>query len=581
MDYCDLQPETNLSFKEDDEKLNQNQKYNFHLISLTKIEYEISLELRKKSLFINATFQEKNKNIKNIYEGEFTLEYLRKYFDKNYSIDKCYNEIVATISKSEKNGLVNELNNKIEIVIFKNSQIQNEISFILKRKIKSADEKIDELYDLINNLYKEKEEQKKQIEKLKEKLETFTNQEIHIIGTEGKENGLSFELTAFDEKKFKSIMDKDEELKNDEIYIRILLKFDANNNENLIKYLESEIEDFKKPNLVASLKNNFIIFDTFSQFNLPNLDLNSFEKESNLYKNFLNINDLLDININFKTDLLIQDIFEAKSYKEIFDIFFKFKCIIKGLSLNCKLWLKSIIYQIVEQDKLIIFNEENQIMKKLYKYLIMSLNNRISPIYLNKNHLDGIYKLFKLEEDKFKSFQKELKSEINFFENFKNNYKKEVNNNDKDLFKAIDFENILIYFVIPSWKIGFEINLNFPSLNQVIKEEIDKNILDKKDEEKEAKIEEKKEAKTEEKKEKRNKIFKKSKTVIEKKKVKKIENKEEKGEDIIKEDEFDIIDKFRKEFNLSEQDYSNLHLAKILRKYNYNFSFSFTDLIDN
>ena len=52
MDYCDLQPETNLSFKEDDEKLNQNQKYNFHLISLTKIEYEISLELRKKSLFI-------------------------------------------------------------------------------------------------------------------------------------------------------------------------------------------------------------------------------------------------------------------------------------------------------------------------------------------------------------------------------------------------------------------------------------------------------------------------------------------------------------------------------------------------
>ena len=48
MDYCDLQPETNLSFKEDDEKLNQNQKYNFHLISLTKIEYEISLELRKK-----------------------------------------------------------------------------------------------------------------------------------------------------------------------------------------------------------------------------------------------------------------------------------------------------------------------------------------------------------------------------------------------------------------------------------------------------------------------------------------------------------------------------------------------------
>ncbi len=145
----------------------------------------------------------------------------------------------------------------------------------------------------------------------------------------------------------------------------------------------------------------------------------------------------------------------------------------------------------------------------------------------------------------------------------------------------MDFENILIYFVIPSWKIGFEIKLNFPSLNQVIKEEIDKNILGKKDEEKEAKIEEKKEAKTEEKKEKRNKIFKKSKTVIEKKKVKKMENKEEKGDDIIKDDEFDIIDKFRKEFNLSEQDYSNLHLAKILRKYNYNFSFSFTDLIDN
>ena len=42
-----------------------------------------------------------------------------------------------------------------------------------------------------------------------------------------------------------------------------------------------------------------------------------------------------------------------------------------------------------------------------------------------------------------------------------------------------------------------------------------------------------------------------------------------------------LLISLEKEFNLSEQDYSNLHLAKILRKYNYNFSFSFTDLIDN
>ena len=114
-----------------------------------------------------------------------------------------------------------------------------------------------------------------------------------------------------------------------------------------MKVLEYELEKFNKENRIAYFKNNFIIFEGNSQFNPELFQLDNPEMSSNLVKNFFNFNDLLNININFKTDLSIKNILEIKSSKEIFNIFFKLKMIIKGLTLNSKLWLKTLIQEMV------------------------------------------------------------------------------------------------------------------------------------------------------------------------------------------------------------------------------------------
>ena len=126
----------------------------------------------------------------------------------------------------------------------------------MKKIEKSVDEKIGELYNLINNLYKEKEEQKKEIDKLKEKLETFTNQEINIFGKEGKEKGTLIEISAFDESKFKVLMD--DELKDDNFYFRFLIKFDNKEKENIIKFLDLLNEKLKKEKLLYRILLNII-----------------------------------------------------------------------------------------------------------------------------------------------------------------------------------------------------------------------------------------------------------------------------------------------------------------------------------
>ena len=133
-----------------------------------------------------------------------------------------------------------------------------------------------------------------------------------------------------------------------------------------------------------------------------------------------------------------------------------------------------------------------------------------------------------------------------------------------------------MFIVVPALKIGFKFNINLNHLNQVLKEEIFDKI-----ENKEIKEEDKKEIKIEKKKENKNKIKSKSKTTIEEKKTKKSEKKEIKGQEIIKDDELDKIKEFRDTFELREEEYSNSVLIKILRKHNYNFENSFASLFDN
>ena len=197
-------------------------------------------------------------------------------------------------------------------------------------------------------------------------------------------------------------------------------------------------------------------------------------------------------------------------------------------------------------------------------YLIVALNNRITQLGLEERLLNDIYENTKFNDDKFMQMQSELKEKLNFCENI----------NELKILNAIDFENILIYIIIPGWKIGFKIELNFDSLNEVLKEQfLYKKKLEEKKEMEPVKEEKKKEIDMFIEKGKNNKISHKSKTTIQqKKKIKEVGKKEIKEikEELIIDDKYlGIINEFRKDFNLYEKDYSNSYLLKMLLKNNF------------
>ena len=166
--------------------------------------------------------------------------------------------------------------------------------------------------------------------------------------------------------------------------------------------------------------------------------------------------------------------------------------------------------------------------------------------------------------------QSELKEKLNFCENI----------NELKILNAIDFENILIYIIIPGWKIGFKIELNFDSLNEVLKEQfLYKKKLEEKKEMEPVKEEKKKEIDMFIEKGNFNKISHKSKTIIvQKKKIKEVGKKEIKEELIIDDKYLGIINEFRKDFNLYEKDYSNSYLLKMLLKNNFVKERAFEDI---
>ena len=130
--------------------------------------------------------------------------------------------------------------------------------------------------------------------------------------------------------------------------------------------------------------------------------------------------------------------------------------------------------------------------------------------------------------EKFELF-KQIKSSVTFLLNSFKGFK------HLKLADCLNFEDFEFYILIAGLEKGLYFKFCLPSLNEVLKKEIFEKI--------------------------------------------KIDEKEKEIEDkIIEENELIIIQKFRKDYNLDEKDYSNENLIKTLRKYNYNFVDSFSSL---
>jgi len=474
-----------------------------------------------------------NKLIKNYYKEKFSLQYLRKYFGHDPDIEKCSSEIIKIAT--QKKGIIRELKSVIELKFPLNTKDHLEISFLLKKIEKSNSEKFEQLYGLINNLYEEKEKQKKEIDQLKKELKEYTHQEIHIIGLDGKEYGSSIEINFFGENKFKEYMNFD--IKEHDFYAKALFKYDKSKKDAIQKIIEEENGENEEYNI--SIENDCFCLNIDS----PKEEKKSKEENDYIYlemvQNFLNIKDLLNVNINFMTELLIKDILEKKSKEEIIGKFFQMKLIIKGISINLKFLMQSLLSRLENINK-IKFTEDSFLSKQFHFFKI-ALNNKVTYMQINKHHVDDITKLNETENI-IKIGQLKLKTS------------KIV---DKELLNYLDFEDFIIFWVFPKIKIGLKIRVMLNTFNEVVNqifedvEECKKNANDG--------FKAKKKEKNENK----------ENVPIKKKKGGKIDDNEMK-----------ILKKFREEFNLDEKEFTNEHLIEVLRKNQYDIQRSFSYLFE-
>ena len=298
-------------------------------------------------------------------------------------------------------------------------------------------------------------------------------------------------------------------------YMKLLIKFDKNKKNRAKAFFDfNRIPE--ESNILFPYDN--VICLVISWYLPPDEEAEK-DKIMEQAKNRLNIKELLDININFCTDVLIKDILESKEAKELYEKLLKFNMIIKGLTLNNKLLIKSLLNQLEKRLKI-----KDSTLPRIFFYLENSLHNKKTLFYLLKSKQSYIIN----SPEKFELF-KQIKSSVTFLLNSFKGFK------HLKLADCLNFEDFEFYILIAGLEKGLYFKFCLPSLNEVLKKEIfDKLKIDEKEKE--------------------------------------IEDK------IIEENELIIIQKFRKDYNLDEKDYSNENLIKTLRKYNYNFVDSFSSL---
>ena len=235
-------------------------------------------------------------------------------------------------------------------------------------------------------------------------------------------------------------------------------------------------------------------------------------------KLFFNI-ELINIHVNFGTDLLIKDILELKTSEEVYDKLLKFDLSINGLTMNNKLLFKSLLDTFEKNDKIKELN-----LSKLITYFQNALyNNKTFVKLMNENKKDIIDLFEKL------NIYKHLQSNITLF-------LKELQNDQYiHLADGLNFEELEISFLFPIFGIGFNAKVVLKGLNEVIKKEVFE-------------------------------------------KIKVNEKEQELLDKIIEDNELNILKKFREDYKLKENEYSNEKLIKILRKKNYDFPKSFNAL---
>ena len=170
----------------------KNKERSFEIISGID-KYQFKLLNKGNSLLITSNLQKGLTKFE--YEGEFNLDYIKqvKLFTLYDSIDECLDEIFTGINTG--NNKMVENTNYITLIVPLTNKEYKEIKFDLKIKEKKDKNKIEDLYNIINEQKKEINELKTENNNLKERINSIENNVKDLLNFKNEINEAKGKLT--------------------------------------------------------------------------------------------------------------------------------------------------------------------------------------------------------------------------------------------------------------------------------------------------------------------------------------------------------------------------------------------------
>ena len=181
----------------------------FKILSETKKEYSVLFEIAENILNISTEIKDEKSFQNKTYKNKYTLLDIQKvkYFNAYDTIEECLSEIDINT------GIIKEEKDQLNIVVPINSKKYPEIIFTLLFKEKSESEKINELYNIIQNL-------NDKINILEKKIEDMSNNTIKIFTQEKEPSGIIFDLNVIGKNDIGKIINE-KNINEDLIYSKI------------------------------------------------------------------------------------------------------------------------------------------------------------------------------------------------------------------------------------------------------------------------------------------------------------------------------------------------------------------------
>jgi hypothetical protein len=377
-----------------------------------------------------------------------------KFFLSYESIEECLLEIEFN------KGIIKENDDYLDLVIPLNSKKYPKIIFPLLLKQISDSEKIQELYDIINNINEEKNILQKKLQELEKK----SYHEITFFSKEEEPKGISIDLNCFEKEDFDKIIDKELSLN---LFCNLKDDIKVNDAKNLINKINKD--KIIKDCIIKMIDDKAICLNFVkNKDEKEEKDEEQKQKEKGFeYLNKIASNLLKNMKLKFKTDLQIKDLFELKTFSDLFNKATKCHFILKGISIEFKLFLLSII------DTILIKNENEDLEQLLYGLKIfLSLRETFIPD--PEELLQKLYEIINKELNEKNELDKQIELIPMMIKNFfdiKNN----SNDEETELIKMIDWDNLSINLEINGIDFGVDIKLKIKEFNETMKTYIIKN----------------------------------------------------------------------------------------------------------